>query len=206
MMLCDVGNTNATFYKDGNITHMKIADFYSYIPKQKIYYINVNENAKKKLQEENFFIDLEPHFKLKSKYLFMGIDRIAACYGIKSGVVVDAGSAITIDVMQDFEHMGGFIMAGISSQLNTCAKISSRLDIAFNSQINLDKLPLCTKDAISYGIVAQIVFTIKKVAKDMPIYFTGGDGEFLSKFFDKSIFDKMLIFRSMIKIIQEKGL
>ena len=45
---------------------------------------------------------------------------------------------------------------------------------------------------------------LKDTCKDKKVYFTGGDGQFFSKFFKKSIYDRALIFRGMKKAIEEK--
>lgn len=206
MILCDIGNTNATFYENGKIQRVKIADFLLFKPTQKIYYISVNDRLKEHLDSNSFFINLEPFFSLNTNYKGLGIDRIAACASVDSGVLVDAGSAITIDVMQNKKHMGGFILPGISRQLETYASISPRLKISINSKIDLSLLPQSTADAVSYGIISPIICAISNAANNEKIYFTGGDGEFLSRYFKNAIFDKMLVFRSMQKLIKQKGL
>lgn len=203
MILCDIGNSNATFYENGKIYSLEISKFLSYEPREKVYFINVNEKLLSKLDNPNF-INLEPFFKLNTSYTGLGIDRIAACYTIKNGVVIDAGSAITIDIMSNGIHLGGAIIPGIFALLNAYKNISNRLDKGLNTQISLDCFAQNTKDAISYGILKPLVLTIKEIAKDKNIYFTGGDGEFLSRFFDKAIFDRDLIFRAMLKVIKEK--
>ncbi|EFP1036870.1 pantothenate kinase, partial [Campylobacter jejuni] len=40
-------------------------------------------------------------------------------------------------------------------------------------------------------------------AQNKKLYFTGGDGQFLANYFDHAIYDKLLIFRGMKKIIKE---
>lgn len=206
MTLCDVGNTNATFYRDGFVNYMKIADFERFIPSEKTYYINVNDRLCQKLLSDSLFVDLGPFFELKTKYLGLGIDRVAACCAIFDGVIIDAGSAITVDIMSQGEHKGGIILQGISRQLDSYAKISPRLDIVLNSKISLETIPQNTASAVSYGIIAPIILTLKHIIGERPAYFTGGDGEFLSKFFERAIFDRMLIFRSMIALVEKKGL
>lgn len=204
MLLCDIGNSNAKFYNNGQIYSMSINDFLNYKPNKEVFYINVNPYVKDKLKENKKFIDLSKYFELNSAYVGMGIDRVVACCGIKDGIVVDAGSAITIDVMQNSTHLGGFILPGISQIIDSYERISPVLKTNFNSNIELNCLPNKTCDAISFGIVTMVVSSIKAVAKDKKIFFTGGDGEFLVKYFDNAIYDKNLIFRTMLKTIKEK--
>ncbi len=202
MILCDIGNTNATFFDGRKIWNLSIDEFNTYEPKEKIYYINVNEKAAQKLSNP-LFIDIEPYIKLNSTYIGLGVDRAAACYAINNGLIVDAGSAITLDLMANGCHIGGFIMPGITTTLSSLKNISPRLDMPLNSQVDLECLPQRTQDAISYGVIKPIVNLINDFASGKSIYFTGGDGEFLSRFFAQSLYDRMLIFRGMQRAINE---
>lgn len=202
MILCDIGNTNATFFDGRKIWNLSIDEFNTYEPKEKIYYINVNEKVAQKLSNP-LFINIEPYIKLNSTYIGLGVDRAAACYAINNGLIVDAGSAITLDLMANGCHIGGFIMPGITTTLSSLKNISPRLDIPLNSQVDLECLPQRTQDAISYGVIKPIVNLINDFASGKSIYFTGGDGEFLSRFFAQSLYDRMLIFRGMQRAINE---
>ena len=204
MTLCDVGNTNATFFENGKITKIKLENFKDFKSDEKIYFISVNDEATKRLQNFPKFVNLEPYFELDTIYKGLGIDRVASCYAIKNGLIIDAGSAITMDVMMNSMHLGGAIMPGISHVLKTYEAISPRLKISLNSQIDLDALPQKTTDAVSYGVIKPILLLIENMANGSKIYFTGGDGEFLSRFFATSIYDRMLVFRGMQKLIEQK--
>lgn len=206
MILCDIGNTNAAFLQDGKISRMSVREFRGYEPKEKVYFICVNDGLFGKLNANENFVNLEKYFDIDTIYQGLGIDRIAACYGIKDGVVVDAGSAITVDIMANSMHLGGYIMPGISAILAAYESISPRLKVPINSQIDIDALPQKTADAVSYGIFKPVVTLIEKLVGNKNVYFTGGDGEFLSKFFKNAVCDKMLVFRAMQKLIREKGI
>ena len=204
MTLCDVGNTNASFFENGKITKIKLENFKDFKSDEKIYFISVNDEITGKLQNLPKFVNLEPYFELDTIYEGLGIDRIASCYAIKNGLIIDAGSAITIDVMMNSMHLGGAIIPGISHVLKACEAISPRLKISLNSQVSLDALPQKTADAVSYGVIKPILLLIESMANGSKIYFTGGDGEFLSRFFADSIYDRMLVFRGMQKLIEQK--
>lgn len=204
MTLCDVGNTNASFFENGKITKIKLENFKDFKSDEKIYFISVNDEMTGKLQNLPKFVNLEPYFELDTIYEGLGIDRIASCYAIKNGLIIDAGSAITIDVMMNSMHLGGAIIPGISHVLKACEAISPRLKISLNSQVSLDALPQKTVDAVSYGVIKPILLLIESMANGSKIYFTGGDGEFLSRFFADSIYDRMLVFRGMQKLIEQK--
>lgn len=155
------------------------------------------------MNNENF-IDIEKEFDFDTIYQGMGIDRIAACSSIRDGIIVDAGSAITVDIMSNGMHLGGYILPGIAAYEKCYAGISKRLEKRVNPNIIFDALPQKTEDAISYGIVKSIWLMLEDTCKDKTIYFTGGDGKFFSKFFKNSIYDRSLIFRSMLKIVENK--
>ncbi|QKF64160.1 type III pantothenate kinase [Campylobacter corcagiensis] len=203
MLLLDVGNHSAKIWHDGLISSKSIDELNSFLPKEKAYYISVNSNFK---PNSNKFIDISDFFEFDTIYKGLGVDRIAGCYIIKNGIVVDAGSAITVDIMIDFVHQGGFIVPGIAAQLKANEEISKVLKVAINSQVSLEALPQKTVDAVSFGIIAPLVFLIKDMSKNKNIYLTGGDGSFFSKFFDNAIFDKNLVFRGMLKALEERGI
>ncbi|ELW3222836.1 type III pantothenate kinase [Campylobacter upsaliensis] len=203
MLLCDIGNSSANFLDDNKHFTLNIEQFLEFKSEQKIYYINVNERLKNYLSTQNHFINLEPYFTFDTIYQGLGVDRIAACYTISDGVVVDAGSAITVDLVSNFIHLGGFILPGIANYKKIYAHISPRLKSEFNTQISFDAFPQKTSDALSYAVFKGIYLLIKDVAKNEKLYFTGGDGQFLANFFDNAIYDKLLIFRGMKKLISE---
>ncbi|ASQ30086.1 pantothenate kinase, type III [Campylobacter avium LMG 24591] len=205
MLLCDIGNSNANFLDDSKYFSLSIDEFVEYNNDEKVFYINVNDNMKSILREKENFINLEPYFRFDTIYCGLGVDRIAACYTIEDGVVVDAGSAITVDIVSNYMHLGGFILPGIVSYRDAYTKISSRLKCEFNTQISLDAFPQRTVDALSYGVFKSIYLLIKDAAYGKKLYFTGGDGQFLANFFDKAIYDKLLVFRGMKKIIEENS-
>ncbi|EMU7148728.1 type III pantothenate kinase, partial [Campylobacter upsaliensis] len=194
MLLCDIGNSSANFLDDNKYFTLNIEQFLEFKSEQKIYYINVNERLKNYLSTQNHFINLEPYFTFDTIYQGLGVDRIAACYTISDGVVVDAGSAITVDLVSNFIHLGGFILPGIANYKKIYAHISPRLKSEFNTQISFDAFPQKTSDALSYAVFKGIYLLIKDVAKNEKLYFTGGDGQFLANFFDNAIYDKLLIF------------
>ena len=146
--------------------------------------------------------DLTPYLELDTTYKGLGVDRIASCMAIHDGVIVDAGSAITIDIMQQGIHLGGFIMPGIAQyrKMFSCIAI---LDCEMNLAIDLEVFPQNTRDALSYGMLKSIVLTLKNASKNKKIYFTGGDGKFLSHFFENSFYDDLLVFKGMQKSIQD---
>ena len=194
MLLYDVGNTNIKCYKDGKTTIVKEFD-----ETEPFYYINVNP----KIKDFKKGIDLAPYFKLKTNYKGMGIDRVAVCYAIDDGVVVDAGSAVTVDVMSDGVHKGGFIMPGIRAYKESFANISSALKFEIDETIDIKKLPQNTHQALNFATFKSIYLMINDYAKDKRIYFCGGDGQLFNRYFKNSIYKKDLVFDGMKKVIKE---
>lgn len=206
MILCDIGNSNVDFYQDGKIWSVSHTKFKDFSTRESVYYICVNEEMKHYLQHKNNYIDLEPYFEFDTIYQGMGIDRIASCSTISDGMIVDAGSAITVDIMSGGMHLGGFILPGIMAYEQCYKSISPRLGVSINPSILLDALPQKTSDAISYGVIKPIILIIEATCKDKKIFFTGGDGKFFSKFFKNAFFDRTLIFRGMLKTIKNSNL
>lgn len=204
MILCDIGNTSTKFFIED-----KIINYYQNdeIPNfnDDIFYISVNKESKEKLLKSNPNAkDLTPFINFQTSYKGIGIDRIIACCFEKNSVIIDAGSAITVDIMENSKHVGGFILLGLNSFIKSYENISKVLKIEktdFEKNINLDKIPLQTKDAILYALIKSIILPIKEICKDKNIIFTGGDGEFLAQFFKNSQYKKELIFENMKRII-----
>ena len=120
-------------------------------------------------------------------------------------MVVDAGSAITVDVMSKGVHLGGFILPGILSYKESFAKISTTLIFDVDENIDIKKLPKNTDEALNFAIFNSIYLMIRDVLEDKKLYFTGGDGEKLSKNFKRSVYKKDLIFLGMKRAIKEIG-
>ncbi len=205
MLLCDVGNSGASFLDNNKYFRLSLEQLLEFKSEQKIYYICVNEKLKDHLKLRTNFINLEPYFAFDTIYQGLGVDRIAACYTINDGVVIDAGSAITVDVISNSIHLGGFILPGIANYRKIFSQISPRLKCEFNTQISLDAFPQRTMDALSYGVFKGIYLLIKDTMQNKKLYFTGGDGKFLAKFFDYGIYDKLLIFRGMKKVLEQNS-
>ncbi len=206
MILCDIGNSFYHFWQNDKSYKISVNEP-SKLPRNEIInFISVNENASKELEKFNKVINLANFVNFNTTYQGLGIDRIFACLNIENGVVIDAGSAITIDVMEDTKHLGGIILLGLNSHKRNYNQISSKLNFDLNKGVDLNSLPQNTLDAISYATLKSIILIINEIAKDKKLIFTGGDGKFLSKFFKNSTYDKDLIFNSMVTIIIENNL
>ncbi len=202
MLLCEIGNTNIHFYQKGAKWSSKATIGNLLDIDEKFYYINVNEKLKSKLNDMENAIDLEPFLEIDTIYKGLGADRVAACKAVDNGVIVDAGSAITVDIMAGGLHLGGYIMPGLFALQKSFADISPRLDMTINPNIALDVFPQNSLEAISYGAIKPIILMLRESQKDKRLYFTGGDGKFFAKFFDNAIYDGSLIFKGMMKVLK----
>jgi type III pantothenate kinase len=167
MVLCDIGNT--TYHFKYGKKDFKIAINSKKLPNitKKIYYISVNKSGTKRLLKQYpLSVDISKFVNFKTKYQGIGIDRVVASYSIKNGIIIDVGSAITVDIMKNSKHKGGFILLGFLAFSKNYPKISKKLKFNFKKNINLDKIPLNTNDAINYAIYSSIIETIKMI-KDL---------------------------------------
>ena len=199
MILVDIGNTNFHILKDNKIMLLKNA------PKLEgdIFYISVNKKKEKEFLKLNKAINLKEFVKFNTTYKGLGIDRIMACKSIEDGVVVDCGSAITIDIMEEGIHKGGVIMPGIYAFKQAFVTISDVLK--FNIDYK-EVLPQNTNEALNMGSIGAIKCMIEKFRGNKKIYFTGGDGKLFTNFFTNCEYIEDLVFRGMKKTINEMEL
>ena len=199
MLLADIGNTNFHLYKNGKVSHISFKEAKKRYSNQKLFYISVNQKINSKISKIKNWKNISSKMRLNGEYKGMGIDRKALCLYKKSGVFIDAGSAITVDIMRDGKYQGGFILLGIRAYLKAYGDISPILTTSLNRNISTNKLPKTTKDAISYGIIASIKSIISLHQDSGKLYFTGGDGKLLSTFFDDSYYDEAMVFKGILK-------
>lgn len=201
MILCDIGNSFFHFYQEGRVWKEDLEHVRTKL--KDIFYISVNALGEEMLCQNNpNAINLAPYFSLNTNYRGLGIDRVAVCESVFDGVIIDAGSAITIDVMREGMHLGGYILPGIMSYIEMYRKISPALDVSPSLSMEFEVLPQNTQEALGYGMLKSIVGLISDVSREKNIYFCGGDGKFFSKFFSKSIYDETLVFRGMKKALE----
>lgn len=200
MLLCDIGNTTVHFYKNGmSEKHLSCSFDFSSI-NEMVYYVNVNPHCETTLENLENWHDMRPLINWDNYYESMGIDRVVCCEAISDGIIVDAGSAITVDIVQDSSFVGGFIYPGIKNMQETYARLSSRLNLSFNLELDLDKMPKNSTDAISYGFLRTLKSEVERHSGT--IYVTGGDAKTLAFLFANVVVKENLIFEGMKKILE----
>jgi len=202
MILCDIGNTTADIYENGACRKILVCDFHPELLEGDIWYACVNRIFSQTVESLSNWHNISTLIDREKYYPTMGIDRILVCEAVDEGVIVDAGSAITVDVVKEGRYQGGFISLGLRSAQDAYARLSPALALSFNFEVDLDKMATNTPDALTVGFLAPLIHEIKRLEK--PIYLTGGDAHRLSLFLEGSIVDEGLIFKGMQKLI-EKG-
>lgn len=150
----------------------------------------------------------------------MGIDRwlamIAAFSEIKKSnkskgvIVVDAGSALTIDVIAESgEHQGGYIVPGLLMAQRALFANTERViqyDEALMDCVSSDKykkLGNNTVQCVEFGVINQLAALVRQVKEEYlnyEIFFTGGDGEMLARFLEAGTVDKDLVLKGLWQV------
>ena len=206
MLLADIGNTHFHIYKGRSVEHLSYDSAIEKYRNEKLCYISVKHQLDSEISAIKNWKNISDTVHIEGEYKTMGVDRRALCLSHSDGLFIDAGSAITVDVVEGSVYKGGYIFPGFKALLKSYEEISPVLETKLNKKIDLDHLPFTTKEQISYGIIASIKALIEKHSEGKPLYFTGGDGQFLSTFFEKAVYDEILVFSGMQKAIQLESL
>ena len=201
-LLADIGNTHFHIYNGKEVEHLSYEDAIEKYREKELLYITVKHQLTKRIEEIKNWKNISSSVTIEGEYETMGVDRRALCLSHANGIFIDAGSAITVDIVEEGVYQGGYIFPGITAMLESYKNISSALDTELNKMISLEQLPTTTKDGISYGIIASIKALIDKhsdgkKSNNRKLYFTGGDGKFLSQYFKDAIYDEILVFNGM---------
>ncbi len=203
MLLADIGNSRVHIYNGDEVVHLSHQEAIKQYGNQELKYITVKHQLKEQLESLDKWKNISELMQIEGQYSTMGIDRKALCLSHKSGIFVSAGSAITVDVVEEGRYLGGFLLPGLRAYIDAYASISPALKTELNPQISLNELAKTTQDAISFGIIASIKTLIEKHQSNRQLYITGGDGKLLSQFFTNAIFDETLIFQGMKNAIRK---
>ncbi|WP_104629244.1 type III pantothenate kinase [Helicobacter bizzozeronii] len=207
MILCDIGNTHLHFYNGSRVWKNSPNALDTSKLKGDLYYISVSpKNEELLIKAYHPCYNIASLLHLESAYEGLGVDRKAACLGLglKSGVVIDAGSAISVDVMDQGVHVGGVLLPGFGAYQQAYKSISKVLDHPINVRVPLDHLPKNTAQALSFGALKSVLLVLNEIIGDQKAYFTGGDGKFLASFFPQAIYNELLVFEGMQHAIAQE--
>ena len=123
----------------------------------------------------------------------LGIDRwlamIAVWHRIQSGaIIVDAGSALTLDIVNDSgQHLGGHIIPGLSLQKKLLLSETDGVIFDESATSSLNVPGRSTSTAVHNGCISNLIFYITQMYQQnsnqgaLPLFITGGDASVLSK-------------------------
>jgi len=147
----------------------------------------------------------------------LGADRLAAAVGAnylfpnRTVLVVDFGTAITIDLVSNDAHFkGGNISPGLTTRFKALHHFTQRLPLL---ETSIDEVPLLgqsTQQAIKAGVQKGIEFEIEgyinqlsAIYPDLLILFTGGDAELFARTLKNNIFaDSFLVLKGLNRILE----
>jgi len=169
----------------------------------------------------NYFIELTPETPIPLKNLYqsqatLGLDRLAAAVGANNifpgsnVLVIDTGSAITIDFVNDNnEYTGGNISPGMLMRFKALNEYTANLPLE-KPQENIETLGTNTASAIVNGVQNGIIFELDgyinqltEIYSNLKVIITGGDADFFVKKLKSTIFaDSNLILKGLNKILE----
>ena len=227
-LLLDIGNTRvkAVYWQAGELS--AITEFPGPLPgaPAAVYYASVaTEERLIQLQTDSQLTDIDWHQirseaqkdLLRSSYAkpeTMGVDRWLAmlgaqqCYPSTELLVIDAGTALTIDhLAADGHHQGGWIVPGIHMQQKAVTNYTARV---FNRDQQQFQLAFAqdTASCLQNGVFAAILAVIRQANKLVPqarMLITGGDAAVLIAFLEDLPIEihPLLIFRGMTRYIND---
>jgi len=134
----------------------------------------------------------------------LGVDRwLAMLSAWKSAqrefVVIDAGTAITIDYVDGAgKHIGGYIVPGLRLQRQALLNETRQIRLDYDTLGDATEWGQNTEEAVNHGVLrmtstllSSIHLELASSATTPNIFITGGDGELLSQF----IADKARVYR-----------
>ncbi|MBK8133138.1 MAG: type III pantothenate kinase [Gammaproteobacteria bacterium] len=117
----------------------------------------------------------------------LGVDRwlalLAAWHELsRACVVADAGTAVTVDVLDGSGvHQGGYIVPGLTLMLNALLSGTSGVRLSAGPVATL-AAGTCTSDAVLRGGTAMTIALIERTRSglELPLVLTGGDADLLA--------------------------
>lgn len=141
----------------------------------------------------------------------MGVDRWAAVLGAAKKIdaqvpccIVDAGSAMTIDLLYEGRHRGGFILPGYAMQVRSLLSETDKVPVERALAIqDFDpaRFPNNTLDAVAEGVMLNLIASIdhagsrflnllgNPAANSVQFLFTGGDAAMLGRCWQRTASD-----------------
>lgn len=151
----------------------------------------------------------------------LGVDRWVAMIAARaacdtSSVVVDAGTAITIDALDDDgQHLGGQILPGIALMSESLDRNTSDvpgIHKRFPSR-GMEIFAGSTAAAVSQGVIGAAVGAVERATRilredgyDPTIFLTGGDATYLLEALDEEpVHSPNLVLAGLARILESQG-
>ena len=145
----------------------------------------------------------------------LGADRIAVAVGvvcemgIRDALIVDMGSAITYDIVEDGVFKGGNISLGVAMRFKALNEFTASLPLCEATEPN-NKFGQSTKEAIEQGVMQGILREIEGYVERISaennkksIIFCGGDAESFVNRIKSAIFaPRKLMFTGLNRILE----
>lgn len=145
----------------------------------------------------------------------LGADRIAVAVGvvcemgIRDALIVDMGSAITYDIVEDGVFKGGNISLGVAMRFKALNEFTASLPLCEATEPNT-KFGQSTKEAIEQGVMQGILHEIEGYVERISaennkksIIFCGGDAESFVNRIKSAIFaPRKLMFTGLNRILE----
>ena len=165
------------------------------------------------------FPNLNTRLPFKNLYLdkeTLGFDRIAAAAGAQALfpgeniIIIDAGTAITIDVVtKEGQFIGGNISPGVDMRFKALNEFTSKLPLV-KIEGETGITAKTTEDAIRFGVFNGIKYEMdgyidafNQIYENLKVILTGGDHKYFDKKLKNSIFaDSNLTLKGLNKILQ----
>ena len=145
----------------------------------------------------------------------LGADRIAVAVGVVCGMgvrdalVVDMGSAITFDIVENGVFKGGNISLGVAMRFKALHEFTASLPLCSATEPN-QRFGKSTREAIEQGVMQGILHEIEGYAERISaanvkkcIIFCGGDAESFVNRIKSAIFaPRKLMFTGLNRILE----
>jgi type III pantothenate kinase len=140
----------------------------------------------------------------------LGIDRWLQVLAVvnqanENYCVISCGTALTIDLADGFQHLGGYILPNLYLQRDSLIQNTKGIkipDAAFN-ELSPGRN---TIDAVHHGILFGLLSTIEKVLQQSPrkLILTGGDAPLFAQYLEpyNPIIEEDLLLQGLQKYIQ----
>lgn len=122
----------------------------------------------------------------------LGIDRwlqvLALSGQSKDYCIVGCGTALTIDLLDDQIHRGGYILPSLYLQREALAQGTRRVQVPESAFENLDA-GRSTSEAVHHGIMLGLIGAIEKLLHAAPnraLVLTGGDAPLFARFINST--------------------